>query len=122
MTRAWNGVWLTVAFLAELAALAALAYGGWRIPGPTGLRVVLAVAAPTGAAVLWGLFAAPRAPRRSPGPALAVKVLVFGSAVLVLALTGHGWLALALAAGAMLSELLSTAPEPGPRPVRRPGD
>ena len=122
MTRAWNGVWLTVAFLAELAALAALAHGGWRAPGPTGLRLLLAVAAPVVAAVLWGLFAAPRAPRRSPAPALAVKVLVFGSAVLVLALTGHPVLALVLAAGATLSELLSTAPEPADRPVTRPGD
>ena len=116
MTRRWNGVWLTLAFLAELAALAALAYGGWQVPGPVALRVLLAVAAPLLAATLWGVFAAPRAPVHSPVAALSVKVLVFGSASVVLAATGHPGLALVLAVVATASALLATPPQPVSRP------
>ena len=94
MARVWNWTWLTVAFLAELAALAALAVWGWSLGNSTGWRVVLAVAAPAVAAVLWGVFAAPRAPVRVAALTLLVK------------------LAVALAAAALLSSLLSTPPAP----------
>ena len=117
MGRGWNALWLTLAFLAELAALAALAYGGWRLPAPVALRVVAAVVAPVAAAVLWGLFAAPRARIRSRVPAVGVKVLVFGAAVVVLAATGHPRLAVLLAVVAVLSAALSTPPEPSDRPA-----
>jgi hypothetical protein len=110
MAQAWNWTWLTVAFLAELAALAALAVWGWSLGDSTGWRVVLAVAAPAVAAVLWGVFAAPRAPVRVPALTLLVKVVVFGAAVLALLSTGHPVLAVALAAAALLSSLLSTPP------------
>lgn len=74
-----------LAFLAELAALAALGYWGWKAAG-----VVLAVALPLVAAVLWGLFAAPRARYRIPlAGQLAVKGLVFGASVVGLFATGH---------------------------------
>ena len=122
MRRAWNGAWLTLAFLAELAALAALAHGGWRVPGPAGLRVALAVAAPAAAAVLWGTFAAPRAPRRSPARTGTVKLLVLGSAALALAATGHPRLALVLAVVAALSATLATPPERGAPFLVRPAD
>ena len=110
MAQAWNWIWLTVAFLAELAALAALAVWGWSVGEPTGWRVVLAVAAPAVAAVLWGVFAAPRAPVRVPVLTLLVKVVVFGAAVLALLSTGHPVLAVVLAAAALLSSLLATPP------------
>ena len=118
MARAWNGAWLTLAFLSESAALAALAYGGWQVPGPVGLRLLVAVAAPAGAAVLWGMFAAPRARVPSAALAVGVKVLVFGSAVLALAATGHPRLAVTLALAAALSATLSTPPVG--RPPGRP--
>jgi hypothetical protein len=50
--------------------------------------------------------------------AVAVRVLVFGSAVLSLVATGHPRLALALAAAALLSSVLSTAPAPLSAPPR----
>ena len=31
---------LTLRFVLELCALAALAYGGWHVPGPVWLRIV----------------------------------------------------------------------------------
>jgi hypothetical protein len=112
MAQGWNWLWLTVAFLAELAALAALAVWGWSVGESTGGRVFLAVAAPAVAAVLWGVLAAPRAPVRVPALTLLVKVVVFGSAVLALVALGSPWLAVALAAAALLSSLLSTPPAP----------
>jgi hypothetical protein len=110
MSQAWNGLWLTVAFLAELAALAALAVWGWSAVDSTVWRLVLAVAAPAVAAVLWGVFAAPRAPVRVPVLSVLVKVLVFGAAVLALLATGHPVLGIVLAGAALLSSLLSTPP------------
>jgi uncharacterized protein DUF2568 len=80
---AWGNA--TVAFLLELTALAALAWGGWRLGGDGVARVLLAGALPVVAAVLWGLFAAPHATYPSAGGRLAVQVLVLGGAALVLA-------------------------------------
>jgi hypothetical protein len=111
MAQGWNGLWLTVAFLAELAALAALAVWGWSAVDPTGWRLVLAAGAPAVAGVLWGVFAAPRAPVQVPALTLLVKVLVFGAAVLALFATDHRRLAITLAAAALLSSKLSTPPE-----------
>jgi hypothetical protein len=113
MAQAWNWTWLTVAFLAELGALAALAVWGWTVGDSTGWRVLLAVAAPAVAAVLWGVFAAPRAPVRVPAITLLVKLAVFGGAVLALFAAGHPWPAIVLAAAALLSSLLSTPPAEG---------
>jgi uncharacterized protein DUF2568 len=75
----------TVAFGLELAALAVLGWGGWQLGGSTGLRVLLALALPVGAAVLWGMFAAPRASHPSVAGRLAVQGLVFGAAAVLLA-------------------------------------
>ncbi|MEU8620677.1 YrdB family protein [Streptomyces sp. NPDC048623] len=99
-----------LAFLLELAALAALAWWGWAFPDATVLRVLLAVAAPASAATLWGLFAAPRARFPVPLPAvLAVKALVFGAATLALyALDRPAW-AVAFAAVAVVNTALATA-------------
>ena len=111
MAQGWNGLWLTVAFLAELAALAALAVWGWSAVDPTGWRLVLAVGAPAVAGLLWGLFAAPRARVQVTALTLLVKVLVFGAAVLALFATDHPGLAITLGAAALLSSKLSTPPE-----------
>jgi len=112
MAQVWNWTWLTVAFVSELAALAALAVWGWSASGSTPVRIVLAVGRPLVAAVLWGLFAAPNATRGGPALTLTVKVVVFGAGVLALLATGHPWLAIVLAAAAGLSALLSTPPAP----------
>jgi hypothetical protein len=114
MAQAWNWFWLTAAFLSELAALAALAWWGWTVPDSTGLRIVLAVGAPLVAAVLWGVFAAPRAPVRVRALAVLVKVLVFGAGALALLAIGHPWVGVVLALVAVLSSVLSTPPEGAP--------
>jgi hypothetical protein len=84
-------------FVLELAALAGLAVWGWNT-GPTGVNVLLAVAAPTAAAVLWGAFVAPRAPRHPADPwRLLLEVAVFGAGTLGLAAVGFGTAAIVLA-------------------------
>ena len=60
----WNGTWLTVAFLSEVAALVALGAWGWSADGATALRVVLAAGAPLVAAVAWACSPHRRRPCR----------------------------------------------------------
>jgi hypothetical protein len=73
------------AFLLELLALVLLA--GWGATRGTSMvsALLLGVAAPAAAAVVWGLFASPRARIRLPvAGVLAVKALVFGAAMCAL--------------------------------------
>lgn len=84
---------LALAFVLELCALAALSYWGFSTGGGPVTKTALGLGAPLCAAVLWGLFAAPRAPVSVPLVRLGVKVTVFGSASLVLYATGHHVLA-----------------------------
>jgi hypothetical protein len=112
MAQAWNWTWLALAFAAELAALAALGHWGFVTGGSTLGKVLLGIGTPVVAAVLWGAFAAPQAPVRIVVLAMAVKLLVFGSAVLALVATGHPRLAVALAVVALVSSVLSSPPEP----------
>jgi len=93
-----------VAFLLELCALAALAYWGSTV------NVALAIVAPLALAVIWGIFASPRAPVALPQwPKFALRVgLLLGSAV-ALAVAGRPGLALGLAAAVLLDNVLLAA-------------
>jgi hypothetical protein len=74
---------LALRFLLELCLLAALAYVGLQV------SVVLAVLAPLVAAIVWGLFVAPKA--RFPVSLvlwLAVQAVLFGAAVVGLIAVG----------------------------------
>ena len=78
----------SVRFCLELAALAGLAVWGWEA-GPDGVNVVLAVAAPLAAAVLWWLFVAPKARRPQADPSrLLLELAVFGGGTLAFAAAG----------------------------------
>ncbi|MFG2949786.1 YrdB family protein [Streptomyces adustus] len=78
-----------LAFLLELLALGLLAWWGYTRDIGTAGSLVLAVTAPLGAAVLWGMFAAPKARFTIPYAAqLAVKTVVFGGAALALLVLG----------------------------------
>lgn len=99
-----------LAFLLELAALAFLAWWGWSGGEGVALRLPLAVAAPAAAAVVWGLFAAPRARFRVPlAGVLCVKALVFGAAALALLGLGRPLWAVSFAAVALVNTALATA-------------
>lgn len=86
-TAVANGV---MRFALELAALVVLAGWGWQRGGNTLFRTGLCVGVPLLAALLWGQFVAPRAPRYLGRPGrLAVEIGVFGAAVLALITLGH---------------------------------
>ncbi|HJZ49798.1 MAG TPA: YrdB family protein [Roseiflexaceae bacterium] len=85
---------LALRFLLELCALAALGYWGFQTGQTLTLKIVLAIAAPLVAAVVWGMFIAPRA--AVPVPVwlwLLLQAAVFGCAAAGLVVTGHSTLA-----------------------------
>jgi hypothetical protein len=94
---------LALKFLLELAAFAAFAYWG------AGVSIVLAIAAPAVAIVLWGLFAAPRSERRLPMPARIVfETAVFLLAVVALLAAGELVVGIVLAVLVAISTALLT--------------
>jgi Protein of unknown function (DUF2568) len=98
-----------VRFCLELASLAGLAVWGWRA-GPTGVNVVLAIAAPLAAAALWGAFVAPKAPRHPGDPwRLLLEATVFGAGTLAFAGAGLREAAIALGIASVL-HLAATFP------------
>jgi hypothetical protein len=84
-----RAVTLTMAFLLELAVLAAVGYRGFTLPIPVALRVLAALGAPVLMAILWGLFASPRAPMPLPG-AVGVTFQICWFALGALALVAAG--------------------------------
>jgi Protein of unknown function (DUF2568) len=101
---------LGLKFLLELCMLAALAYWGAQAAGSTAGDVLLAVAAPLAAAVVWGAFAAPRAPRRlQRGPRLALELGVFAVAAVALAAAGATVLAVVFAGAVVVNAALLAA-------------
>ncbi len=90
---------LGLSFLLELCAMAAFAYWGFQARSALLVKILLALAAALVAAMVWGLVAAPRAPRRLKGWELpAFKLLFFALAAAALAATAQPFLAVVLAA------------------------
>jgi len=84
--RALRGINLAIAFFLELAVLIAVCYWGFQLDG--GVRFVAGFGAPILFALLWGRFAAPKAPRPLHGAAnVAFQFTWFacGAVALVLA-------------------------------------
>ena len=106
MGQAFHWANLALAFLLELCALAALGYWEMWVGGGPVSKTALGIGAPLFAAILWGLFAAPRAPVSVPLLGLGVKVIVFGSAVAALYTTGHRGLAIAFAFAVLVNSVL----------------
>ncbi len=109
-----------LAFLVEVAALVLLGMWGWQTGAGTAIGLVLATLVVGAATTLWGLFASPRAPFRSPARTLAVKLLVLGGAALAaFALIAPAWaavFAVVAAANTVLmyvGPLARRPPEPG---------
>jgi hypothetical protein len=87
---------LALAFLLELCMLAALGYWGFTLDQGLALRVGAGLGAPLLAAVIWGVWMAPRAPNRLREPFhLVVELVMFSLAIAALAMAGRPGLALA---------------------------
>lgn len=99
---------LGVKFLLELAALAAFAY--WGAALTTGAAaIILAIAAPAAAILLWGRLCAPKAPRRLPMRSrIPVELGVFALAALALATAGEPVLAVVYAVCAAVNAIFLT--------------
>jgi hypothetical protein len=94
----------------ELCALVALGYWGIKTGSGAIAEVALGIGAPLVAAVVWGVFVAPRAPVALPGVVvLLLQVLVFGSAAAGLAATGHRTLALVFAVVVVINAIVMYA-------------
>ncbi len=101
---------LLVRFLLELFALGTLGYWGFVSGGNMFAKILLGIGAPLLAAVVWGLFVAPRAavPLQMP-LRLVPEALVFGSAILALFATGHPRLGTSLLIVAAVNRILVLA-------------
>lgn len=97
---------LALKFVLELAAMAAFAIWGASADGAV-LAVLLAVITPALAIALWGIFAAPRSPRRLPTRArIPFELTVFALAALALLASGHETVAIIFAATAAINAAL----------------
>lgn len=88
-----NVAFLSLAFLAELAAWSALGVAAFVLAGGGWQGWVAALTTVVIVIMAWGLVASPKA--KAPAAAgLATKILVFGGAAAALVLIGHpGWAA-----------------------------
>lgn len=88
---------LGLRFILELCLLAAFAFWGYQTGGSTLSKIILLIVAPLGAAVVWGLFIAPKSTFHPPGSVrLVLEIALFALAAVGLAATGRGLLALIL--------------------------
>lgn len=98
---------LALAFVLELAALAAFAYWGFNTGDSSLVHVVLGLGVPVLAAALWGIFAAPKSSRRLQGGAWWVfKVVFFALASAALFVAGQPTLGLVLGVVAAVNLVL----------------
>ena len=109
---------LTVRFLLELLLLAALAWWGFTLDAPIVVRILAGLAAAAGAAVVWGLWIAPRARSRLRDPLRfgIETVLWIAGAGAVAAVAGTAWGVGFLVLALVTSALARVWPEPGAPP------
>ena len=98
---------LSLAFVLELAMLAAYASWGFHTGQSTVVKIGLGIGVPLLVAVIWGLLMAPNSSRRLNGAAyLALKVVLFGLAVAALISTGNVALGILLGAAVAINTIL----------------
>ncbi|MDF2626238.1 MAG: hypothetical protein K0R39_69 [Symbiobacteriaceae bacterium] len=98
---------LGVRFLLEICALVGLGYWGFRTGSGGAVRYLLGIGAPLLAAVLWGMFVAPKASVEvSEAVRFGLEVVIFGAAAVALWAAGRPGLAGAFAAVAIINRVL----------------
>ncbi|MFI6468957.1 YrdB family protein [Streptomyces sp. NPDC050516] len=99
---------LLLIFLLEVAVLGAAGYWGFARDAGWPLRILLGIGAPVVLAVLWALFGAPDAKRKTHGTVRVLFELAwFGSGAAALAVAGRTGAALVFAAVAVVSKALA---------------
>lgn len=101
-----KGINSTLAFLLELAMLAAFSYWGFHGEKSISLKWQLGIGLPILAAIVWGIFLAPRSTfrlRTIPGNILSSLLFVLAAASLFQ--TGHTALAIIFASIAILNRI-----------------
>lgn len=75
---------LVLAFGVEIAMLVGFAVAGWASTDILWLRIVLTIALPGVAILMWAVWAAPKAKKRrlKPRPLLVFKLIIFALATL----------------------------------------
>jgi hypothetical protein len=107
MTAILKSINLLLAFLLELAMLAAYAFWGFQMGNILILKIVLGIGIPLLVVVIWSRFMAPRSPKRLQGAAyLAVKVVLFGLAIAALIMIGNAASGIVLAALFVINTIL----------------
>ena len=91
----WKNGNLALAFAVEIAMVVGFAAAGWAATPILWLRIVLTIALPGIAILLWAVWAAPKAKKRrlKPGPLLLFKLIIFSFATLAWWLAGMGLIA-----------------------------
>lgn len=118
----------TLRFVCELALIGVAGWWGWSMPETTWVSVVLVLALPVAVMVVWGMFGAPRRPMYPHSRWLPTAVLLFLTALAVLALIdlGHPVLATVLAVLVVVTDVgiqlgvhtrLRPTPPPTPEPT-----
>jgi hypothetical protein len=95
---------LGVRFLLEVCALISLGYWGFRTGSAGAARYLLGIGAPLLAAVVWGMFVAPKASVTvSDAVKMGLELVVFGASALALWAAGRPGLAGAFALIAIIN-------------------
>ena len=105
-----KGLNATLAFLLELAMIAALGYWGYQSADSVLLKWLLAIGLPVGVIIIWARYFAPNSPRRLvivPGAVLSLGLFLL--AALALCSVQQPAAALVLAVSAIVNRLLVLA-------------
>ncbi|GCF11534.1 YrdB family protein [Dictyobacter arantiisoli] len=109
---------LALMFFLELGVLVSLGYWGFSTGAGTLAKIGLGLGAPVLAAVIWGLFGAPRGRWHLYGIfRLILKAIFFGSAAVALFAVGQHILGVAFALIFVFNAVLSYVWEQDPQPA-----
>ena len=98
----------TISFFIEIAMLVALGIGGYHLGNDKWVQIMLAIALPLIAVVIWGIWAAPKSMRRLSRPSLTIfKLTLFSVTGILLFITGFQLAAIVFAVCSFTNELLA---------------
>ena len=101
---------VSLRFVLELCVLVALGYWGFQVGRSVPLKTLLGIGAPLLAAVVWGVFVAPKASVPVPDPLhLVLELVVFGAATVALYVAGRHSLAWVLGIVFVINRILMYA-------------